>query len=595
MAGSLLLQVGDVQIGADGLGAVLLRLAPRNAVTTKRTAAWVTRQFIPQAAMEMATSDSPLLVRPGMVQGADVPSTRRVEFEVRCQGATAADLKALIQSIAVATNPMLLDRWLSDSAITNTEHELAWMSPSGTKYVMYGRYRAVSPSNLEMYHAHRATLRIRFEASDPVIYECALNGATPPRTDFGDVPFGAYAETPGSSQDFVNPLIVTPGGDAPCRWSVSVTGHLTSPQLFVRRWSGGMVSHSMVGLGNAFSGVGIGIVPPGQSWTIDVARRLVLGGGHAVRLYGGRSVQVPHHAQMQPGSNDALILYIRILPSAWRNIRSGNIMSKWGANTVEKSWRLDMIRTGSTTGAKLRFEYQDTLGLFRVAETTGTLPIYTTPVWLKVVCKPYIGQTSFYLSTWPHEVMLTPSAGGYPFNTTPISSTNTGAAGPSTLFTASLTPVRIGGHSWTPVGDDLTSAWDGAIWSAIMCTAPSSNLATITRRAYFYANSLGWNGSSWQHTDDLSNTFTVRDSGGGATTDDPRLFSYDAKSGLLSSRSSWPDLWPRAEIMWGQAAQSGENSVIPPIQGAGLPTPYPSGAVEGGVTIQYRRGWWLPL
>ena len=132
MAGALLSQVGDVQIGADDASPVLLRLNTRNSVSTKHTSAWVTRQFIPQAAMELATSDAPLMVRPGVVHGADVPSTRRIEFEVRCQGATAGDLKTLVQSISQATAPMMLDRWTSQAAITRTEHELAWMAPSGT-------------------------------------------------------------------------------------------------------------------------------------------------------------------------------------------------------------------------------------------------------------------------------------------------------------------------------------------------------------------------------------------------------------------------------------------------------------------------------
>lgn len=219
MPGDLLTANGQVQLGSDPVTALLAdpqhgsrpQLAQRS---------WVRNDFNPLTGMELSTFDVPLSHRHGVTPGVDVVGVRRIEFSLWLTGASDVDINLLLSKLDRITRP----------GITGLQ-ELAFQV-FGRQYVLYGRYRGVDLENPELFGTRQLRLKVRFVATDPVLYDCFTqtqtlyfyNGAP---GNFGYVP-------PPQPYSLYKPnwTQVGFGGTAPPRWTISIPHTHANPAVF---------------------------------------------------------------------------------------------------------------------------------------------------------------------------------------------------------------------------------------------------------------------------------------------------------------------------------------------------------------------------
>ena len=159
MPGDLLTTNGQVQLGADAFTALLAEPSHGSRPQLAQRS-WVRNDFNPFSGMELATFDTPLSHRHGVTPGVDVATTRRLEFSLWLTGATDVDINGLLTRLDLITRP----------GITGLQ-ELAFQV-YGRKYVCYGRYRGVDLETPELFATRQLRLKVRFVATDPILYDC---------------------------------------------------------------------------------------------------------------------------------------------------------------------------------------------------------------------------------------------------------------------------------------------------------------------------------------------------------------------------------------------------------------------------------------
>ena len=232
MAGSSLFAAGDVQIGADDDVPVLCSRPNVTALGEWGTGTWVEGLNV-LPAVDVDTRDVPYQHRPGMRPGSDIARTRKVEFTVVITRPTAAALKLELDRLMRHFRPVLLDpwAWYSTSGIPRMENQLAFRTPAGS-YVMFGRYRGVRADDMRWLARNRLALKVRFEATDPVIYETTTTAVTITKNETNiphPVAFnaGGWPAWPGGAT-----TQIAPGGDAPARWTLTILGRSVNPMVW---------------------------------------------------------------------------------------------------------------------------------------------------------------------------------------------------------------------------------------------------------------------------------------------------------------------------------------------------------------------------
>lgn len=224
MPGAFLVDEGDVQIGSN-LHFASAILAKRSDASREPTAVlpsiWVGNNFNPIGNIDIATFDVPRSYRHGVTAGIDQAVTRRFEFDLFIHAANESTLNTWLGLVSRNARPGI-----------GFEQELAFMA-RGRKYVAYGRYRGVDNQTPELLGKNLVKLRVRFVATDPVLYETteqsqsiymrpgALGsiGTNPPPTPYG--------------LDIASWTVVSFGGDAPPRWRLIATQPHRNPCFFM--------------------------------------------------------------------------------------------------------------------------------------------------------------------------------------------------------------------------------------------------------------------------------------------------------------------------------------------------------------------------
>ncbi len=217
MAGTALTHQGDVQVGTDN--AYLLCASsvhgfnPANYVRAL--------QFNPWVWPDISSDDTAYWHRSGMKPGADIPTSRRIEFTIDINQPDAASLNAKLAQLAAATKPVF---------VAGVEQEVSFMFGS-TKYVLYGRYREVDVIDTSLVGKYSVQVRVRFTATDPIIYEATPTVVTVP------VWTGTLANWHINYASHISFLsggastAIDIGGDAPPRWAVTINGPARNPVL----------------------------------------------------------------------------------------------------------------------------------------------------------------------------------------------------------------------------------------------------------------------------------------------------------------------------------------------------------------------------
>lgn len=241
MPGGLLQDDGDVQLGSDEVGGQGRLLLTKSAAFGTQ-ASWATNTFNPWSAIEFNTNDIPFMHRPGVRASPDIPVKRLIEFEIAMRFSTNTAFKAAAADITRVTYP-----------ISYGEQELAFQI-YGSKYVLFGRYRGielVNPTSLGI-SPRIARWRIRFEATDPFIWNCATSQTIIPA--FGSTvnlsSTSGYPNLAGVTGTTVTRTML--GGQAPVRWSVFF-GHtvFTSPYSFCNPMLADLTNQSIVWMAGA--------------------------------------------------------------------------------------------------------------------------------------------------------------------------------------------------------------------------------------------------------------------------------------------------------------------------------------------------------
>ena len=539
MTGSLLAEPGDIQIGADGGAPILLRLEHSG---TEVEGYYGTLDFAPWVPPDMTTSDSPVLVRPGVFQGVDMPTTRKVQVEVIVRAATESTLKTLIREVSAAALPNFADPAMTTTgSVQALEDELAWLSPNGDAYVMYGRYRGLGSADMSRWKQSRTVrLRLRFEANDPAIFEggSATSVSVPQSTEDPNrvPPYSTPLRFPsGTTVSF------SPSGDAPCRGESTFTGFLEAPALWALKRGAREDAVRFIGLGNGpmsdlasdtWFAVAHNQVVTTSSTTrsIRLAQyRANLGGGYwtsTITLTGG----------------DHLNIRALVLPDRWEAGGDQVIAARWGTAT-NRSWAF-MI----DEDAKLKLS----LSSDGTATTTWTsaeaVPqsLRNRPLWVSVASS-FISSTystlTFGYADWPHEVA--PSA---------LSEQWTYLVPAPALSAQALIAFNAGGGATTIGARGGTDLLYGSVWAV---EVGIDGTQVIDWRAREMGATSG--------TDLTGNAWTVSGSTSWVTAD-------RWATGLATVGGGWFDPWPRAELLW-TARSIGTN---------------------GEVGFSYRNGWWLP-
>lgn len=219
MAGDLLTANGQVQLGADPATALLAdpQHGDRPQLAQRR---WVRNDFNPLSGLELITFDTPLAHRHGVSPGVDVAATRRLEFSLWLTGATDSDINALLAKIDAITRPGYAGL-----------QELAFQI-YGRKYVLYGRYRGVDLETPELFATRQLRFKVRFTATDPVLYDCATQTQT--LYTYSGAPATFAYTPPPQPYNLYKPnwTAVTFGGTAPPRWTISIPHLHANPAVF---------------------------------------------------------------------------------------------------------------------------------------------------------------------------------------------------------------------------------------------------------------------------------------------------------------------------------------------------------------------------
>lgn len=308
MSGSLLQTVGDVQLGQDPLLAyptpVLLRHASWETATSN-PGAWVLNDFNPGQPYEVSVNDYTFVQRHGSRPNADIATGRKLEFTVILTGSPTqvqVNLNAIMR--VLKPNLLTMERSNPNALPTSTgttidvraplaDQELAFTTGSGS-WTMYGRYRAVGLDKYETAPYNHYRLKIKFETSDPWIYEATTNqlsvpkqnaytpgfgsanvyGADSPYAVYGGPPYGINPKTgapyfwpgPPLARSASDAVRWVPGGEGPANLWARLTGPSENPSIWCSAYAGwpgdlglgtddGLGSFTLIGLGQS-TGIG---------------------------------------------------------------------------------------------------------------------------------------------------------------------------------------------------------------------------------------------------------------------------------------------------------------------------------------------------
>lgn len=218
MAGTSLQNNGDVQIGTDAA-----YLACPGTITGFNPSSYVRAlDFNPWVWPDILSDDTPMWSRTGVRPGADIPTGRRMQLTVEVHEANYSNLQTKMKALMSAVKPQMT---------AGVEQELAFMY-GGTKYVLYGRYREVDVQDTSRAGFRTMRVRISFLATDPVIYECALQTANVPVYTFAMTGWENPASTAANVATVkaaISPPNISITGDAPPRYTLQLRGAARNP------------------------------------------------------------------------------------------------------------------------------------------------------------------------------------------------------------------------------------------------------------------------------------------------------------------------------------------------------------------------------
>jgi hypothetical protein len=227
VAGELLATNGDVQIGTGNTTTQTVLCSALSAGRDPSLAAtyanvWVANNFNPNSGFDMLNLDIQRVGQPGLYTGADTPTSRRLEFDLWINASSQTQLTNTITALNRAMAPR-----------SSGYAELAFQA-SGTKYVLYGRYRGFENTSPERYglvnNRRIQRWRIRFLATDPYIFL-----ATPTTFNLQSVAGGTYDQgappVRTSGGTFTPTVSHTVLGEAQPRWQLSIPASHANPLI----------------------------------------------------------------------------------------------------------------------------------------------------------------------------------------------------------------------------------------------------------------------------------------------------------------------------------------------------------------------------